>query len=81
LNVKNERQIPSANPTSPTRFTNIAFKADLLACILVCQKLINKNEASPIPSQPKNIKIRLSAVTNTSIKPVKIDRYDKNLIK
>jgi len=47
----------------------------------VCQKLINKKEAKPIPSQPKNITNRLSAVTSTNIKPVNTDKYDMNLTK
>ena len=54
----------------------MALIADLLAWILVCQKPISKNEARPIPSQPKNIRTKLSAVTRTSIKPVKSDKYD-----
>jgi hypothetical protein len=61
---------------SPTRLTNIALSADLLAWIRVCQKLISKNEAKPIPSQPKNITTKLSAVTRKSIKPVNKDKYD-----
>ena len=69
-------QIDSARPISPTRFTSIAFIADLLAWIRVCQKLINKNEARPIPSHPKNITIKLSAETRKSIKPVNNDKYD-----
>jgi hypothetical protein len=72
-------QIPNIKPTSPTRFTNIALIADLLACILVCQKLINKNEAKPIPSQPKNITNKLSPATKKSINPVNKDKYDINL--
>jgi len=67
-------EIPMAKPTSPTLFTIIALIADLLACILVCQKLINKKEARPIPSQPKNITIKLSADTKNSIKPVNNDK-------
>ena len=55
--------------------------ADLLAWILVCQKLISKNEANPMPSQPKNITMKLSAVTNKSIKPVKSDKYDIKRVK
>lgn len=31
-----------------------------------------------MPSQPKNMTIKLSAVTNTSIKPVNNDKYDIN---
>jgi hypothetical protein len=68
------KQIPKASPTSPTRLTIIALIADLLACIRVCQKLINKKEANPIPSQPKNMTTKLSAVTKTSMKPVKRER-------
>jgi hypothetical protein len=34
-----------------------------------------------MPSQPKNITIKLSAVTNINIKPVKSDKYDINLVK
>jgi hypothetical protein len=67
-------EIPMAKPTSPTLFTIIALIADLLACILVCQKLINKKEARPIPSQPKNITIKLSADTKNNIKPVNNDK-------
>jgi hypothetical protein len=67
-------EIPIAKPTSPTLFTIIALIADLLACILVCQKLINKKEARPIPSQPKNITIKLSADTKNNIKPVNNDK-------
>ena len=33
----------------------------------MCQKLISKKEARPIPSQPKNITTRLSALTKISI--------------
>jgi hypothetical protein len=50
--------------------------ADLLAWIRVCQKLMSKKEAKPIPSQPKNITTKLSAVTKTSMKPVNSERYD-----
>jgi hypothetical protein len=48
--------------------------ADLLAWIRVCQKLISKKEAKPIPSQPKNITIRLSPATKKSMKPVNNER-------
>jgi len=61
-------------PTSPTLFTSIAFIADLLAWIRVCQKLISKKEAKPIPSHPKNITIKLSPDTRKSIKPVNNDK-------
>jgi hypothetical protein len=70
-------KMPSASAKSPTRFTKSAFIADLFACIRVCQKLINTNDASATPSQPTNICTRLSADTNTSMKKVKSDRYDR----
>jgi len=75
------KNIPIASPQSPMRFTTIALKADLLACTLVNQKLINKYEDKPTPSQPKNICIKLPAVTRIAIKKVKNERYDMNLIK
>lgn len=67
--------MPITKPRSPILFTIIALVADLPACIREYQKLINKKEAKPIPSQPKNITIKLSAVTKTSIKPVNKDKY------
>jgi len=57
--------------------TIIALIADLLACILVNQKLISKYEAKPMPSQPKNIISKLSAVINNNIKNVNNDRKPK----
>jgi|TARA_B100001250_G_scaffold413773_1_gene449029 hypothetical protein len=78
LNTRNAVQIPSIKPRSPTRLTSIAFIADLLACIRVCQKLINKYEAKPIPSHPKNMTIKLSAATKNNINPVNNERYDIN---
>ena len=48
----------------------------MLAWIRVCQKLISKNDAKPIPSQPKNITIKLSAATKNNINPVNNDKYD-----
>ena len=53
-NEKNIKAIPKDKPKSPILFTIIAFIAALFACIRVCQKLINKYDASPTPSQPKN---------------------------
>lgn len=64
---------------SPTRFTNIAFIAALLAWILVNQKLINKKEDKPTPSQPTNICKKLLLETKISIKKVNKERYDINL--
>jgi hypothetical protein len=40
--------------TSAILFITIAFNEALLANILVYQKLINKYEHKPTPSQPKN---------------------------
>jgi hypothetical protein len=34
-----------------------------------------------MPSQPKNITIKLSAVTKNNIKPVKSDKYDINRLR
>jgi len=59
----------------------MAFKAALVADILVCQKLINKKEQIPIPSQPTNKTIKLSLDTKTNIKKVNKDRREKNRIK
>ena len=47
--------------------------------ILLVQKLINKKDAKPIPSQPKNIIKKLSAVTKISIKKVNKLKYPINL--
>ena len=68
------RNIPKASPQSPTRLTTIALRADLFAWSLVNQKFINKYEDSPTPSQPKNIWIKLPAVSKIAIKKVKKDR-------
>ena len=38
------------------------------------QKPISRYEATPTPSQPKNICTRLSALTSISMKKVKSDR-------
>jgi hypothetical protein len=72
--------MPKARPTSPTLLTSIAFTADFPAWILVVQKLINRKDASPIPSQPKNITRKLSAVTKISIKKVNNDKYPRNRV-
>jgi hypothetical protein len=69
-------KIPSAKPKSPTLLTSIALIAALFACKRANQKLINKYEQSPTPSQPTNICKKLSAVTKISIKKVNKDKYD-----
>ena len=78
---QNNNKIPNNNPKSPIRFINKAFNAALLASILVNQKLINKYEHNPTPSQPKKSCIKLSPVTKINIKKVKSDKYDINLVK
>jgi hypothetical protein len=69
-------KIPISKPKSPIRLRIKAFKPALFAWTLVNQKLINKNEQTPTPSHPKNIWIRLSAVTNINIKKVNKDKYE-----
>ena len=64
---------------SPTLFTTIAFKAALLACNLVNQKLINKYEHRPTPSQPKNTITKLLPKIKNNIKIVNKLKYVKNL--
>jgi hypothetical protein len=81
LKTKKQADIPKAKPISPNRLTNIAFIAALLAWKRVFQKLINKNEANPIPSHPKNITTKLSALTSINIKAVNNDKYDINRAK
>lgn len=66
---------------SPTLFKIIAFNADFEAKIRVCQKLINKNEQIPIPSQPTNKTKKLSLTTKKNIKNVNKDNKEKNRIK
>jgi len=41
----------------------------------VNQKLISRKEHNPIPSQPRNITIKLSAATRTNIKNVNKEIY------
>lgn len=80
----NNRKIKETAPIyalSPIRFSIIAFKADFVADILVCQKLINKKEQIPMPSQPKNKTIKLSPVIKINIKKVNRDNREKNLIR
>jgi len=46
--------MPNKKKISPILFIKTALKAALTACTLVNQKLINKYEQIPTPSQPKN---------------------------
>jgi hypothetical protein len=55
LNVRNKIIIAIIKKTSAILFIIIAFNAALLANIRVYQKLINKYEHNPTPSQPINI--------------------------
>jgi hypothetical protein len=48
--------------------------AALFACKRANQKLINKKEDKPIPSHPKNICNKLSALTKINIKKVNSER-------
>jgi hypothetical protein len=73
--------MPNVKIKSLIRLTIIAFNDDLLACILVNQKLISKKEQSPTPSQPRNSIIKLSPVTKIFIKNVNNEIYDIKRIK
>lgn len=74
LNKLNINNIAENKKKSPNLLTNIAFKADLLACKRVFQKFINLNEHKPTPSHPiKKIK-KLLLVTNTIIEKVNNDK-------
>jgi len=74
LNKKNIVNKPKLKLKSPILFTIIAFRAALLACILVYQKLINKYEAKPTPSHPTNNCKKLFDVININIQNVKKDK-------
>jgi len=69
--------IPNNKKKSPTLLQITALIADLLACILVNQKLINKYEQKPTPSHPTTITTKLLAVTKINIKKVNNDKYEK----
>lgn len=66
-----EAAIAIKNAKSPTLLTKTALKADLLAWILVNQKLIKKKEDNPTPSQPINAVIKSSDIKKTAIKTLK----------
>lgn len=74
LNILKIRAIAENKKKSPILFIKIAFKADLLACKRVFQKLINLKEHKPTPSQPiKKIK-KLLLVTKITIEKVNNDK-------
>jgi len=81
LNNKKRKAVAAIKALSPTRFNTIAFKAAFVADILVCQKLINKKEQIPIPSQPINNTIKLSLATKTNMKKVNKDNKEKKRTK
>jgi hypothetical protein len=81
LNNKKRKAHAAINALSPIRFKIIAFIAALVADSLVCQKLINKKEHIPIPSQPTNKTKKLSLATKTYIKKVNKDNKEKKRIK
>ncbi|MPN53668.1 hypothetical protein SDC9_201332 [bioreactor metagenome] len=79
LNILNTKPKAINKQTSLILFVNTAIILDLFAPTLVYQKLINKYEQIPTPSQPINNCIKLLAVTRISIKKVNNDKYDINL--
>ncbi len=56
---------------SPFLFTATAFIAAILASRRENQKPISRNEQSPIPSQPRKKRAKLSEKTSISMKKVK----------
>jgi hypothetical protein len=80
LKYKKIKIIANKKKTSAIRFISIAFTAAFTAKILVYQKLINKKEQTPTPSQPIKSCKKLSAVTKTNIKNVNKDKKLKNLV-
>ena len=79
LNTKKINKIPNVKAKSATLFTTKALIAALFAWSRVFQKLINKYEQRPTPSQPRNNITKLSPKTSKSIKKVNNERYEKNL--
>lgn len=71
---KKNNIIPNNKLTSPILLIINAFIAALFAAILVYQKLINKYEHKPTPSQPINNCKKFPAVTNKIIKKVNKDK-------
>ena len=56
-----------------------ALSAALFALIREYQKLINKKEHNPTPSQPQKTNNKLSPAINNNIKKVNNNKYMKNL--
>jgi hypothetical protein len=83
VNIVEKLTLPTQNNTnppaaikliSPTRLTIIAFNAALFACNRVYQKLINKYEHKPTPSQPTNKMTKLLPDTKININMVNNDK-------
>ena len=74
-------KIPYKIKTSLILFIIIAFNAALFAWSLKVQKLINKYEHNPTPSQPINNCNKFVDVTKMNIKSVNKVKNDKNLAK
>jgi len=81
LKSKKRKAMAAMKALFPILFNTIAFKAALVAEIRVCQKLINKKEQIPIPSQPTNNTIKLSLATKINIKKVNKDSKEKKRTK
>jgi hypothetical protein len=81
LKSKKRNAVPAIRDASPIRFKTIALSAALVAESLLFQKLINKKEHTPIPSQPKNKIKKLSLNTKTNIKKVNKDKREKKRTK
>ncbi|GMM32671.1 hypothetical protein DAMA08_021120 (mitochondrion) [Martiniozyma asiatica (nom. inval.)] len=65
---------PITKNVSPNTFINNEFNPDFPAVITVNQNEINKYEATPINSQPKNKINKLSPATKTIMPNVKNDK-------
>lgn len=72
-NVLTINIIPNKKKISLILFTKTAFKADLLAAILVYQKFMSRYEQIPTPSQPQKINNKLSDKIKNIIK--KVNRF------
>ena len=63
--------MPRTKPKSPTRFTMKALLPAVVFGSSLCQKPISPQEQKPTPSQPTNMRSRLSPRTRVSIAKVK----------
>src|SRR6266478_666775 len=72
--AQNSTKMPNMKPTSPMRVVMNAFMAAFELARSSCQWPMRRYEATPTPSQPISICIRLLAMTRLSIEPVNSDR-------